>query len=148
MSLDLATMRKPVTRVDWPDDEDAAEFNVSGNAVAPTAITDANVYPIPLVQRGVDAGDPDPNLQEVEETWQFQFRTDDPDSEAQVILWFYNQWLDKWYSSALIEVRGTNKIDLAHGGVFTMNGILGCSHVGVQVSNHAGQELYLAHMWS
>lgn len=148
MSIDTRTMRKPVTRVDWPTDKNAAEFVVVGDAPKPTALDDANVYPIPLVQAGVDDGESDAALQEVEELWQFLFRTSNADSDCQVIIWCYNVWLQKWYPWAVIEVKGENLLDTSHGGVFTDNGTLGCSHIGIQVDGHGvTDELYVGQMW-
>jgi hypothetical protein len=139
-------MRNPVTRADWPTDKTALEFSVVGDVAAPTAVTDANVYPIPLVRQSI--ADTPGEVQEVEEFWQFQFRTSAADSDASVILWFHNYRLDEWYPSALLEIKGTSLLDLAHGGVFSMAGVLGCDYIGVQVTGHAGKTLYLAHMWS
>jgi hypothetical protein len=146
MATETSYMRKPVTRVDWPTDATPAAFAVSGNATKPTAVTDPNVYSVPMVRQAIDAGQP--TVPEVEELWQFQFRTDSATSDAEVVLWFHNKWLDTWQASALIEVKGTDLIDISHGSVWTMPGVLGTDYVGVQVSNHAGQVLYVTHMWS
>lgn len=147
MSLDIATMRKPVTRVNWPTDKTAAELVLLGDFAAPTALDDPNVYPIPLVEKDVLDGKEDTSLQEVEELWQFQWRTDNADSDGSIIIWCYNQWVEQWYPTAKIPIKGTNLLDEDHGGVFTMNGILGCSHIGIQVDDHAGNTLYLLHEW-
>ncbi len=148
--LDLKTMRSPVTRVDYPDDDTPAPFTVAGNAAKPTAITDANVYPIPLVTQ--DEADIDEgkfsNLQEVEPYWQLQFNTDSAASDCLVTIWAYNIWTDEWHPWAKIEIKGDSLLDSTHGRIWTDNGILGSSHVGVQVENHAGQELYVTHMWT
>ncbi len=150
MALEISTMRAPVTRVDWPDDKDPAEFTLVGNHAKPASLDASNVYPIPLVMK--DERDVEEekfsNLQEVEEIWQLQFRTDNPDSDCLVTVWCWNVWVEQWFPWAALEVKGENGLDIAHGGVWTDNGVLGVSHIGIQVSGHGGSdELYVTHMW-
>jgi hypothetical protein len=145
--LNLKTMRAPVT-------PNHATFTVAGNQPKPTGdptvVSDANVYPIPLVTN--DAADLSAgkfsNLQEVEEFWQMQLDSDSLTSDCKVTIWAWNVWTEEWHRWAVINYKGDSLADSAHGGVWTDNGILGSSHIGVQVEDHAGQELYVTHMWS
>ena len=149
MSMDLRTMRAPVTRANWPADKTPAPFTVAGNAAKPTALNDANVYPIPLVlkdERDVE-DEKFSNLQEVEEIWQLLFDTDSGTSDCLVTIWCYNIWTEDWHPWAKINVVGDTLLDGAHGRIWTDNGTIGTSHIGIQVENHAGQELYVTHMW-
>jgi hypothetical protein len=143
-------MRAPVTRVDWPTDGTPAPFTIAGNAPKPTLTSDANVYPIPLVlQDEADISEGKfSNLQEVEEFWQMMFNTDSATSDCLVTIWAYNIWTDDWHPWAKLEVKGDDLLAPTHGRIWTDNGILGSSHIGVQVENHAGQELHVTHMWS
>lgn len=150
MSHDLSTMRAPVTRADWPTDKTPQAFTIAGNAAKPTALTDSNVYPIPLVVTDQDDIDLDrfSNLQEVEEYWQLQFNTDSDASNCLVTVWAYNVWTEAWHPWAKINVVGDTLLSESLGRIWSDNGILGSSHIGIQVENHAGQELYVTHMWS
>lgn len=150
MSHDLKTMRAPVTRVNYPADKTPAALTVAGNASKPTTPAnpaESNVYLIPLIAKDIDAGKPDSNVNEVEEVWQFQFATDSATSDCLVTVWCYNHWTSTWHPWAKINVKGDDLLTTAAGGIWTANGAMGSSHIGIQVENHAGQELYVTHMW-
>ncbi len=50
---------------------------------------------------------------------------------------------------AKINAVGVNGLDLSHGGIYAMPGILGCTHIGIQVEGlAAGDTLHWLHNWS
>jgi hypothetical protein len=141
-------MRKPVTR-DGAGDPD--EFELTGPQSAPTAITDPNVYEIPSVMRAVNNGDPD--VPEVEELWQFKARftgATAASTDCQVTLWLYDYWLDEFYASAKIRLVGVNGLSTALGNVVQIPGVLGTSHIGLEIDSGlaAGDTIHWLHEWS
>lgn len=137
MAIESREMRSPRTR-DLVDPTIPAEFQLAGDAAKPAATSDPNVFAVPGVDR----------QNEVEEFWQFKWRTDDPASDAVMILWFHDYWLDQWYPGAAIEVKGEAGLSPNHGGVYSMPGVLACDFVGIQMTGHAGKTLFLALEWS
>jgi hypothetical protein len=146
MAKDLSTMRAPVTRANWPTDKTPTYITLVGNVAKPTSLTSTGVYPIPLVMTDQEDIDLDrfSKLQEVEEFWQLQIRSNSALTDCQITLWAWNVWVEEWHPWKPINYKG----DLSNGGIWTDNGILGSSHIGFQVDGHSGLELYITHMWS
>ena len=148
MSTEASKMRKPVTRANWPTDKTAAEFEIDGNQPIPTAITDVNVYPVPYIVQDILAGKTGTDVEEVEEFWQWKWRTDNVNSDAIMVLWFHDIDTDEWYPSAKIHVMGSAILTFSSGGAYSSPGVLGTDYIGVQVTDHVGSKIQLVHRWS
>ncbi len=156
MSVELSDMQRPATRKSYPADKAVAEFDLTGPQAQPTATTDPNVYVIPQIQKAIDeiedAGGTVVEataLPENEEAWQFIWRFSGAtaaDTDGHMILWFFNRYTGEAYPSTKIALKGVNKLTAALGGSYGMIGILGCTHVGVQVVDlAAGDTVHILH---
>ena len=148
MSTETSTMRKPLTRVDWPDDKDAAEFEIDGNQPIPSAVDDVNVYPLPYIVQDILDGKTGTQVEEVEEFWQWKWTTDNVNSDGHMVFWFHDIDTGNWYPSAKIPLKGSALLTSSVGGSYSSPGVLGTDYIGVQVTGHAGNKVQLVHRWS
>jgi hypothetical protein len=100
------------------------------------------------VVRDTNAGESGTNVQEVEEFWQWKWRTDSVNSDAEMTFWFHDIDTNEWYPSTRIKVKGSADLTTSNGGVFSTPGVLGVDYIGVQVTGHAGNKIFLVHRWS
>ena len=147
MSRTLDTMRAPLTRVGWPANKTPAAFTVVGNVGKPADSAAVNVFPIPYVMRLVNEGKSGTQLPEVQAYWQMLFNTDSLTSDMLATIWAINHWTGDLHPWAKLNVVGDSLLSESRGRIWTDNGILGSTHIGVQTENHGGQELYVTAMW-
>lgn len=134
MAYDSRFMKRPVTRVNYPANPAVAEFPLTGPKSAPTALGDANVYQIPDVMKKIT--DESNEIPEDEVVWQFQYRITGPTADATngtIVIWCYNKWSEQWYAGPLIPIVGVDNLSATIGNVIQMPGILGISHIGIEV---------------
>jgi len=151
MSYESAFMRDPLTRVDYPTDKTVAEFSLLGPQVAPTAIADPNVYPIPMVvQATADATKlRQKQIPETEEVWQLKFRITGPtasSTDGYVIPWVWDRHVEQFHFLTKIPLIGIDNVSTTVGAVRQLPGVLGVSHIGFEVSGlAAGDTVHITH---
>lgn len=142
MATDTAHMRSPLTPL-------GAEFELTGPQAVPSAIDDANVYPIAGIVSKLAAGQTPP---EVEELWSLKWRFTGPtadDADCNLTLWLRDAATEEWYPVAKINAVGLNLLSTTRGGVFHLPGVLGTAYIGIQVEGLvAGDTIHILHRWA
>lgn len=145
---DSRYMRPPVTPA-----ADVFTLNeAAGPFGKPTGIGDANVYPFAAIVAQIAKGKPD--VDEAEELWQFICTFSGPTTplieDVSVIVWTLNHFSGLWSGTAPIRFVGDSLIlTEGVGQAFHMPGILGTTHVGLQISGQGvNNDLHWLHSWS